>query len=108
MKILAYKIESGWPNVPVWYCPVVLKPEIAVIDHLHTTRSVNEAPTVFSGKVSGLLFRAHGNLFPIESREGYLVMAESEKTLETMTNQQQSDLKWKNVSINEAIALLDQ
>ena len=70
---VVYRIHSGWPNNPVWDCPVELHP-FNYVSHLHTTRASRAAPSIFSGKVSGLFFSAHGSSFPVESREGKLML----------------------------------
>jgi len=93
--IVQYRLRSGWDENPIWHCPVVLdKPQ--QVDHLHTTQDAGQAPSIFSGKTSGLLFKARGSLWPIEARNGQL-----ELVIWKNDNKQV-----KNISPQEAISIL--
>ena len=70
---ITYRIESGWETNPIWHCKVILDKPVEV-GHLHTTQALGDAPSVFSGKTSGLLFQPTGGLWPIEAREGQLIL----------------------------------
>ncbi len=104
-KILAYQIESGWEKAPFWWCPVEYQP-VKSVKHLHTTKRLGDAPSVFHGVVSGLVFIARGSTYPIESRHGRLLVAESEKPLENLTNEAAQSLQWKSIEIKDAIGLI--
>jgi hypothetical protein len=107
MKVICYKIQSGWINAPQWYCRVEFDKAIQIVAHIHTTKDLGAAPSVFKGNVSGLFFHANG-VFPIESRKGDLLIAESEKTLDQMTTEEKAVLNWEQISVEDAIAFLNQ
>jgi hypothetical protein len=107
-KVICYAIESGWEEAPTWYCEVEYRADIEKAQHLHTTPYLGAAPSVFSGRVSGLVFLARGSSYPIESRSGTLLIVESEIPLGRMTNWQQSSLDWRMVTEDEVILLLTQ
>ena len=90
-----YQIESGWENNPIWTCPVFLL-EIEEVGHLHITADVGNPPTVFSGEVSGLFFKARGNLWPVEARSGVLVREDWENDKPQITE----------ITIQEGVDLL--
>lgn len=70
---LFYKIASGWETNPIWHCELVFDEAVSEVVHLHTTPAAGAPPSIFSGKVSGLHFRANGGLWPIEAREGVII-----------------------------------
>ncbi len=73
--VVEYRIESGWENNPIWMCPVQFVPEArGVCFGQMTTAAAGEPPSLVDGESSGLFFRARGSSWPIEAREGRLVL----------------------------------
>jgi len=75
MTNIFFQIESGFPENPIWKCPVSFKQsEQKQKVHFHTTQRLGESPSVFEGRISGLFFACKGGNFPVEVREGSLVL----------------------------------
>lgn len=66
-----YKIASGWPNNPTWYCEVFRLKE-PVNMHRHVTDS-SGALKPLNTKSTDLVFVCKGSSWPIEAREGRFV-----------------------------------
>lgn len=107
MKVVAYRIQSGWDSTPIWWCKVEFDPNLTEVAHLHTNAYLGAPLSVFKGKVSGLKFYTH-SAFPIESREGYLCVADSQLSLDSMSMGQKAQLNWTKISVEEAVAILQE
>jgi hypothetical protein len=104
MKQICYRIKSGWPENPWWFCPVEFLGEQQ--RHIHTTIDVGQSPTPMDGPCCGLYFEARSQQWPIEARRGQLLIGNCSMSVRSMTSDQKASVSWTPVSIENAIAFL--